>query len=468
MNQKRILKLNEQKSREDASCVVYVMSRDQRVQDNYAMQSAQQSAQESELPLVVLFNVLEKTGVRAKEHFEFMVHGLKQVETGLKKLNVGFALTIGDPAKNIRSFAADHSAKEIFFDFNPLNGPREMQKNIAQELSIPVSVVDAHNIIPLWVLSDKEEFAAHTIRSKVHKNLEEWLVEPPKITQHSIPPPELPSIDWKAVQKVVDAQKSNGINLDFESGESAARTALDDFIQNRLADYAEKRNIPIEDGQSNLSPYLHFGQLSAQRIAHEVMNASDEPPLLFKRGKLASYEGDPTLQDSIDAYLEELIVRRELADNYCFYNKNYTSLEGAKDWGRETLENHRNDPREFTYTRDEWEKAETHDEPWNAAQKEMMKTGKMHGYMRMYWAKKILEWSASPEEALETTIYLNDHYSIDGGDPNGYVGIMWSIAGIHDRPWFERDVFGKIRYMNRGGLERRFDVEAYIEKWTKA
>lgn len=186
----------------------------------------------------------------------------------------------------------------------------------------------------------------------------------------------------------------------------------------------------------------------------------------MQKAKLASYEDEPTKADSINAFLEELIVRKELSDNYCFYNSNYASINGAKDWARETLEAHKDDEREYTYTQDELESAQTHDDAWNAAQNQMMKTGKMHGYMRMYWAKKILEWSKTPEHAIQAAVYLNDHYSIDGGDPNGYIGIMWSIAGVHDRAWTERPVYGKIRYMNANGLKRKFDVDEYVSMWS--
>jgi len=166
----------------------------------------------------------------------------------------------------------------------------------------------------------------------------------------------------------------------------------------------------------------------------------------------------------MNALLEEIIVRKELSDNFCFYNKDYTSIKGAPVWAQASLKSHANDPREHLYTQEQLEACETSDEVWNAAQAEMNKTGKLHGYMRMYWAKKILEWSASPEEALKVAIYLNDKYSIDGADPNGYVGMLWSIAGLHDRPWFDRPIFGKVRYMNEAGLRRKYDVPAYIKR----
>jgi deoxyribodipyrimidine photo-lyase len=242
---------------------------------------------------------------------------------------------------------------------------------------------------------------------------------------------------------------------------------LENFIANRLNTYATNRNLPNLDGQSGLSPYLHFGNVSSLRIVLELMKYCDEDPLLFRMAKLASFDGEPTIMDSINALFEELIVRKELADNYCFYNNDYDNFNGAKSWAKESLDSHKNDDRHFLYQLSELENAETHDAAWNSAQRQMMVSGKMHGYMRMYWAKKILEWSNSADEAIKNAVYLNDKYSIDGGDPNGYTGIMWSIAGVHDRPWFDRQIFGKIRYMNYEGLKRKFEIESYIKTWSK-
>jgi len=231
----------------------------------------------------------------------------------------------------------------------------------------------------------------------------------------------------------------------MKPGGRAGSASLRRFIGDRLDIYAAKANDPNGDAQSELSPYLHFGQLSAQRVALEVAacGAVDESKAVF---------------------LEQLIVRRELSDNFCLHNPKYDSIEGIPRWARETLDAHRNDTREYVYSRDAFESARTRDPLWNAAQMQMMKTGKMHGYMRMYWAKKILEWSANPEDAYATAIYLNDRFELDGRDPNGYTGIAWSIGGVHDRPWRERPVLGKIRYMSYAGCRKKFDVDAYIRR----
>ena len=458
--EKRASALNE-KGLTDGEHVIYVMSRDQRVHDNHALARAQEISKESNLPLVVAFNVLSKTGDRSKEHYQFMYDGLKEVQLELERLNIGLTLLFEDNKKSLLNEINKLKPAAVVFDFSPLNGPKEQKSFIAKNAEYKVEVVDAHNIIPTWVASDKEEFAAHTFRGKVHKLLEEWLVEPPKINKQASK--IILNADWKKFEQIVNKQKSNGSKIEFESGEKHAQNELNDFTINRLPDYAADRNNPLVDGQSNLSPYLHFGHISSLRVALEL--TKNHIPLLIKEVRLARYEGTPTIGDSIDAFLEELIVRKELADNYCNNNVNYKNYDGIKDWAKKSLEEHIHDKREYEYSLKDLENHKTHDDAWNAAQAQLSKTGKMHGYMRMYWAKKILEWSPTPKIAIEHANYLNDHYSIDGGDPNGYVGVLWSIGGLHDRPWFEQPIFGKIRYMNYNGLNNKFDVEAYAKKW---
>ncbi|MCB0732845.1 MAG: deoxyribodipyrimidine photolyase, partial [Ignavibacteriae bacterium] len=255
-----------------------------------------------------------------------------------------------------------------------------------------------------------------------------------------------PKINWENIYKILEIDNKVKPVEDFVPGENSAEKILKNFIENKLNNYSEARNDPNKNALSNISPYLHFGQISAQRIALILNN----------------FDGN---DESIKSFLEELIVRRELSDNFCYYNKNYDNFDGFHDWAKQSLNEHRNDKREYIYNLEEFEQAKTHDELWNSAQLEMVKTGKMHGYMRMYWAKKILEWTKTPEEALEIGIYLNDKYELDGRDPNGYVGLAWSIGGVHDRAWTERPVYGKIRYMNYNGCKRKFDVKSYIQKF---
>tara|TARA_Y100001970_G_scaffold131993_1_gene162808 strand:+ start:516 stop:1850 length:1335 start_codon:yes stop_codon:yes gene_type:complete len=444
------------------------MSRDQRITDNHALIHAQNHAKKEKLPLAVLFNIRLNVGHRSQEHYKFMIDGLKQIESACQKKNIIFILTIGNPKNEMLAILKDLNPKYLVLDFSPLKGPKKIQSMLISKLNCEITIVDTHNIIPAWVLSNKEEYAAHTIRNKIYKKLKDWLIEPEKITKHPYQwNREARVNDWEKVRALCQKIVSNGSMIKQKSGEVHAMKTLKDFIDNRLDNYAISRNDPTIDGQSNLSPFLHYGQISSLRIILEILKICDDEPLLFKKGKLASFEGAHTKLDSINAFFEELIVRKELADNFCFYSDNYQSKNGFKKWAYDSLEAHKKDTREFIYSINELIAKKTHDKAWNAAQSEMMQTGKMHGYMRMYWAKKILEWSTTVDEALEKAIYLNDHYSIDGGDPNGYTGIMWSIGGTHDRPWFDRPIFGKIRYMNDQGLNRRFNVEKYISNWLE-
>lgn len=248
--------------------------------------------------------------------------------------------------------------------------------------------------------------------------------------------------DWDFAQSQIKASRISNSNFDFKSGEDEALNTLQKFIKQKLRNYEKDKNNPLKNVLSNLSPYLHFGQISSLRVVLEI---------------LKDFEFS-----EVEAFLDEIIVRKELSDNFCLYNENYDSFEGLKPWAKKTLVNHKIDKREFLYSVKDLETANTHDKAWNKAQMQMITTGKMHGYMRMYWAKKILEWTNSPEEAIEVAIYLNDKYSLDGYDPNGYVGILWSIGGLHDRPWAERNIFGQIRYMNFNGLKRKFNVEQFV------
>ncbi len=445
--------------------VVYLMSRDQRAQDNHALVAAQAHALQHRLPLVVVFNLLARSGYRKREHFEFMLAGLKEVQQALQAHNITFCITFGEAETSLIRVLDRLQPAALFLDFSPLEGPRSLAKRLAKKYS-PCFVVDTHNIVPLWEASDKQEFAAHTLRLKIHRQLEQWLGEPERLQKHPfVREAGDVGISLQQARAAIADLPRAGITVDTVSGEKHARQHLKKFIETGLKTYAQRRNDIADDGQSGLSPYLHFGQISSLRVVLEVLAVVKTEPLIFRAARMAQAGSQPSAVDGMNALFEEIIVRKELADNYCYFAKSYTSLEGAPAWSQVTLAKHAKDPREHLYSCDRLEKAQTHDSAWNAAQQQLRRTGKMHGYMRMYWAKKILEWTSEAQEAINIAIYLNDSYSIDGGDPNGYAGIMWSIAGVHDRPWPERPIFGTVRYMNLEGLKRRFDLAAYIRQY---
>lgn len=449
--EQRVIRLNEIETF-SGKCVLYVMSRDQRVHDNHALQYAQSIALKQRVPMAVVFCLKPNIKNRSKEQYSWMIDGLTQVEDNLKNLHIPFMMLVGKPLDTLTGLMHHTSPGAVIFDMSPLRGPRKLQHSIADAAPCPVYVVDTHNVVPVWHVSHKQEYAARTIRSKVQRLMPEYLEEATAMTKHPYAWPGVVK-DIKQLSPIIkDVLKSiphSGQKISYISGERAAKERLDAFIKNKLRGYAINRNDPAKDGQSNLSPYLHFGQLSKLKITLEIYSA---------------ISADNSLQEDGAVFMEELNVRSSLSDNFCYYNDSYDSLTGAADWAQKTLQDHSKDPREFVYTLSQFESASTHDEAWNAAQLQLTRTGKMHGYMRMYWAKKVLEWSASPGEAHKTLIRLNDFYSLDGNDPNGYVGILWSIAGLHDRPWFSRPVYGTIRYMNYNGLKRKFKIDTYIEQ----
>ena len=426
--------------------VVYWMSRDQRVNDNWALLFAQELALERKVSLGVVFCLAPSFLNATLRQYGFMLKGLRAVENRLAELNIPFFLLIGPPEQKLPAFLAKHQTGELVTDFDPLRLKRQWKKEVAALVNSIIYEVDARNIVPCWEASNKKEYAAYTLRPKIHRILPEFLKDFPLAQKHPFPwPKKVKKTNWDEAETSLKIDRSVPEVDWLVPGEKAAAATLDDFLTRKLSAYASRRNDPTEDGVSNLSPYLHFGQISAQRVALEV-----------QKKKVS--------KESKDGFLEELIVRRELSDNFCFYNQDYDRFAGFPEWAQKTLNEHRGDQREYLYSLEQFEAGKTHDDLWNAAQMEMVHRGKMHGYLRMYWAKKILEWTASPEEALEVAILLNDKYELDGRDTNGYVGIAWSVGGVHDRAWKERPIFGKIRYMSYGGCKRKFKVKTYIEQ----
>ena len=439
VNSKRVKTLL--KAQEKKGPVIFWMSRDQRLNDNWGLIYAQELAKKRGSPMAVAFCLSpEFLGATSRQYY-FMLHGLKELEQNLKHLNIPFILLQGNPEKEISNFLNTHDAAALVSDFSPLRINRDWKTAVAKQIDFPFYEVDAHNIVPCWYASSKQEWAAYSFRPKVHRLLAEFLVDFPILQKHPFLYQSWVENNWDAAERSIRSDTIPELKW-IEPGEAAAREQLAIFLNHKLSLYDLERNDPARDGQSNLSPYLHFGQISAQRVALQVL---------------------ASLQDS-SSFLEELVVRRELSDNFCYYNSNYDSFNGFPDWAKGTLRIHEKDRREYLYTLKEMEVAQTHDDLWNAAQMEMVHKGKMHGYLRMYWAKKILEWTESPADALQAAIYLNDRYELDGRDPNGYTGIAWSIGGVHDRAWKERDIFGKVRYMSYKGAKAKFDVKAYIQK----
>ncbi|KAM8851370.1 CPD photolyase isoform 2-T2 [Spinachia spinachia] len=438
-------------AKQDSQGVLYWMLRDHRVQDNWAMVHAQQLALERKVPLHVCVCLLvPQSELSTLRHYSFLLKGLEEVAKECKALNIQFHLLHGSAGNVLPALVAEHSLGAVVTDFSPLREPLQCLEEVKGTLpnGIPLIQVDAHNIVPCWETSPKLEYAARTIRGKITKLLPEFLTEFPLIEKHSYTATTTAKpVDWDKTLASLQVEQAVGDTPWAQPGTRGGLATLESFIDVRLKLFDTKRNDPNSAALSKLSPWIRFGHLSAQRVATQVQIS----------GKSAGH--------SVASFIEELVVRRELTDNFCFYNKNYDSIKGASEWAQKTLRDHAKDERPYLYTREQLEKASTHDKLWNAAQYQMVIEGKMHGFLRMYWAKKILEWTSSPEEALSIALYLNDRYSLDGQDPNGFVGCMWSICGIHDQGWKEREVFGKIRYMNYKGCLRKFDVATFERKY---
>jgi len=443
IQQERIKNLNGREIKQ-GSYVLYWMQASHRTEYNHALEHAILQANKLNKPLLVFFGLINNYPEANERHYYFMLEGLKKVQSSLEKRDI--KMVIWDKSPEVGVVEISKHASLVVVDRGYLKIQKKWSRQVAKRIECPLLKVESDSIVPVEVTSPKEEYSAATFRPKIEKKLDHYLIplkkNRPKIGSFDL---DFYSFDIKNIKKAI-----HHLNIDrsvkrineFHGGTSDAKKHLEAFLKNKLDRYPELRNDPTVDYLSNMSPYLHFGQISPLYIALKVL-ATDSP------GK--------------DVYLDELIVRRELSINFVFYNPNYDSFDGLPEWVRKTLLEHKKDPREYTYTLEEFETAETHDPYWNAAQKEMIFWGKMHGYMRMYWGKKILEWNKNPEYAFKTALYLNNKYELDGRDPNSFTGVAWCL-GKHDRPWKERPIFGKIRYMNERGLKRKFDIDRYVEK----
>ena len=377
-----------------------------------------------------------------------MLEGIADVETALHRLGIRLVMRLGSPDQV--AIALGQRASLIVCDAGYMRHQRQWRRIVADAAACQVLQVEGDVVVPVAVASIKAEYAARTFRPRVQKQIADFLRLPrPVRPQHKSSAMEINGMDLKDIDGILsglDLDRSVGpVTRWFKGGTTEANRRLKTFLDQHLEHYDANRNQPQTDDISHMSPYLHFGQISPVHLALTVRDA--------RNGQKSDREG----------YLEELIVRRELAVNFVYFTPDYDSYACLPEWARKSLAEHATDSRENRYAREELEAARTHDPYWNAAMREMKYTGFMHNYMRMYWGKKILEWSKTPEEAFVTTLAINNKYFLDGRDPNSYAGVAW-VFGKHDRAWFERPVFGKVRYMAASGLERKCDIQAYVDK----
>jgi len=421
------------------------MQRSQRALDNPALDVAVQAGNLLSKPGVVFFAPRPFEPANSR-HYTFLAQGIPDIADRLEKRGVGFVLR-RFPDHSLLRFCDEVKPALVIGDENPIRQAEGWRKTAARKLKVPLWTVDADVIVPTRLL-EKAQYAAHIIRPRLFARLDEFLVAPknPKA-----------NFTWKAPRSLqslpIDVNLIEGWNIDrsvesvstFRGGTQHALKRLKSFTERRLAHYSKDRNHPEKDGTSRLSPYLHFGHIGPLTVALAVQRC--EAPKVEK-----------------DAFLNQLLVWRELSINLVHFNPDYDNFECGEAWAHKTLAEHARDERPVTYTEKQFENAETHDPLWNAAQMQMVRDGWMHNYVRMYWAKKILEWTPSPSVAYQTAVRLNDKYELDGRDSNGYAGIAWSIVGKFDRPWFERPIFGQIRFMSGASTGKKFDSETYINQ----
>lgn len=441
----RVTALNANPGR-DGKCIVYWMQSCLRLDDNPALALAVHEANTHHLPLLVLFSIDRSIPMANERNFTFMLESLAEVVQNLPDTNAGICLRMGSAVDNAVAVCRETDASFLITDESRLQEGIRRRSTVAGRVKIPVLQVDANVVVPARLIP-KEQYAAYAIRPKLMKLMSRYLrpFGPQRVNVgRSVDAAgDLESIDVKKVLQMLALPRVTPSPM-YRGGEQRAWSTLEEFIDRKLDGYAENRSRPDRDGTSNLSPYLRFGCISPVSLLRAVIDSGHR-------------------KDGIGAFVEAAFVRRELAENFTFYNKSYRSLACLPEWARRTLDDHRQDRRRALFSLEALEAGATGDELWDASQHEVLKTGKMAGYMRMYWGKQVIGWTRTPEEALHVLLYLNDRYEIDGRSPGGYAGILWCF-GKHDRPFPERPVFGKIRCMSPGAQRKKFDVDAYIKK----
>lgn len=437
--------------RSDGKCVVYWMQRAMRILDNPALDVAIEAGNILALPVVVFFSVIPNYPNANLRHYHFLAQGLRDVADDAVERGVGFVVR-RPPNNALTAFVAEVEAALVIGDENPCREPQRWRKVLASRLRVPFWTVDADVVVPSRVF-DRTFFLMHHFRPRLKAELPKYLAprRPVKPIYRWRPghAPESYSLDRDITAGFSGLDRTIRPVDTFTGGTHAALRHLEAFVRSRLADYDRNRNHPEIRGTSRLSPYLHFGHIGPLTIAQCIGDA-------LQQGQIpaAAYE----------RFIEQFVGWRELSVLFVRHTPDYDSWECAEPWARTTLIGHAADSRPARYTFEQMERGETRDELWNAAQREMVDTGWMHNYMRMYWAKKILEWSPDPARAYQWAVALNDRYELDGRDPNGYAGIAWAIVGKHDRPWFDRAIFGLVRPMSGASLARKFDARAYIHQ----
>jgi deoxyribodipyrimidine photo-lyase len=449
----RVRQLNAAPERPDRQYVLYWSQMNRRVDSNHALLYAAEAANRLKLP-VLFYEGLTCTYEYANDRLHtFILQAVPETARRLKKAGIGYVFYLHQTrqSRNDVLYQLAKNAAVLVTDDYPAFIARQHNARVPEKLDTAYHVVDSSCVVPMGEIKERQ-YAAYTIRPKIHRLLPKYLnaADALKVKRRftgEIPEFHTEVTDQNIPRLVASCEIDHSVppSVCFQGGRSIAEKLLSYFLEHNLKRYAQARNEPSEHATSHMSPYLHFGQISSLEIAL----ASKE---YAERHKLTASE-----------YLEELIVRRELAFNYVRHVENPQSLSNLPDWCQHNMKKHARDRRNPTYSSAQIERAETYDEVWNATQKEMLLRGKIHGYYRMYWGKKIIEWARGYQEAADLMIDLHGKYALDGRDPNTYTNVLWCF-GLHDRPWPERPIFGKMRYMSLDGMKRKTNTHAYIHE----
>ncbi|MCW2959707.1 MAG: phrA [Thermoleophilia bacterium] len=452
----------------DGRSVVYWMARAQRGSHNLALDCAVAAARALDLPLVVVFRRFAGPAGTELRHVEFMLRALPETFDDCIARGAHVLFVEQDGVPIVELLARDGALRPalVITDDDVMAGARRGREHVANSISAPLISVDADVVVP-GACFPRQEYAARTLRPRLHRVLAQFDgelghgLDGPTAPAHPVPAaalqlagvhlaPAIPALDdLLAHARAAGTPDGASLLTSAPSGTRAARARLEAFVNEELHGYAARRNRPELDGTSHISPFVHFGQVAPHEVLATV-RAAEAPAV------------------DIDTFVEEFVVRRELAYNFVRWNPHAHELEGAPEWARRSLATHAADPREWLWNEDDLAAGTTHDPLWNAAQHQMVETGSMHGYLRMYWAKKLLEWRPDAAGAFELALRFNDRWSLDGRDPNGVTGVAWAIGGVHDRPWHEREIFGQVRFMSLASTGRKFDSKAYIARWNGA
>ncbi|WP_417736580.1 deoxyribodipyrimidine photolyase [Rosistilla oblonga] len=479
----RIRDLNAHPVRPDGQFVLYWMIANRRTRYNFSLQHAASLAQELGRPLIVLEALRCDYPWASDRLHRFVLQGMADNRAALADSNLRYYAyvepSVGDGRGLIQQFARDACA--IVTDDFPCFFIPAMLRLVSRQVDVAMQAVDSNGLLPIRA-TEKVFARAHDFRRFLQKNLKPHLSEMPKLAPlqgfRLSPPPPIPDAileRWpEATDTMLEAspEQLSALPIDhdvgpaaFDGGSVAAAATLDSFISQRLPRYGEGRNQPESDASSGLSPYLHFGQISTHDVFAAIVEREQWSPDRLAAKASGSREGWWGMSEEAESFLDELITWREVGFNFCVHRRDYDRYESLPDWAQQTLGEHADDEREFIYSLEEFEAAKTHDDLWNAAQRQLVREGRMHNYLRMLWGKKILEWTPTPQAALQVMLELNNKYAVDGRDPNSYSGIFW-VLGRYDRAWQERDVFGKIRFMSSENTARKLKVKKYLQRYA--